>query len=369
MASFLSQLQGVVRRIDWWYIGAALLLAGIGLVMQYSISVNQQVTDGGQFDKQLIFFGIGITVFVLATAFDHRSIRLPSGAWYVISVVTLIAVLLFGREIQGTTGWFVIAGFSIQPVEFVKVLFILFMASSFEHRSAGMQSPQVTFFSGALAAVLVGLILLQPDLGSAAILFVLWFGYATILRSPKWVLGLVVVAVVIASIIGWFYLFEDYQKNRLSTFLDPSADPLGTGYNITQSIVAVGSGSLWGKGLGQGSQSQLQFLPEVSSDFIFAAYAEEFGFSGVLLLFGALLLLLYRLWRFARISSDPYVIILSIGAFLYLAFQSTLVIGMNIGVLPVTGLPLPLVSAGGSSMIATFLLLGLIHHYMVRSGA
>ncbi len=352
--------------IDWWYIGSIFVLVLFGLLMQYSIAMNKDVTDPEQFTKQLFFVIVGAALFIFFSIIDHRRLQARSLWWYAGCIGLLLAVLLFGRTIQGTKGWFVIAGFSLQPVEFVKILFIIFMAHFFEPGLMRMREWRIAFLSGAAAATLVALVLLQPDLGSAIILFSLWFVYALFLRAPAWFIALVMVVVVSASIFGWFFFFEDYQKDRLVVFLNPQKYEEKEGYNVIQSMIAVGSGSFWGRGLGFGTQSQLHFLPEVSSDFVFAALAEEFGFLGVSLILVSLGILLFRLWVYMKYTSDTYFFLLCFGAFFYLLIQSTMIIGMNLGILPVTGVPLPLVSAGGSSMLATMTLLGLIHFFSVH---
>lgn len=352
--------------IDWWFIGSIFVLLLFGLLMQYSIAMNKDITDPEQFTKQALFVLLGCGLFFFFSIIDHRRLQARSLWWYAACIIPLFAVLLFGSTIQGTKGWFVIAGFSLQPVEFVKVLFIIFMAHFFEQGLMRMREWRIAFLSGAAAALLVGLVLLQPDLGSAIILFGMWFAYVFFLRAPAWFIALVTVVVVSASIFGWFFFFEDYQKDRLVVFLDPQKYEEKEGYNVIQSMIAVGSGSFWGRGLGFGTQSQLHFLPEVSSDFVFAALAEEFGFIGVSLILLAIGILLFRLWVYMKYTNDTYFFLLCFGTFFYLLIQSTMIIGMNIGILPVTGVPLPLVSAGGSSMLATMALLGLIHFFSVH---
>jgi rod shape determining protein RodA len=273
----------------------------------------------------------------------------------------LVSVLLLGTEIKGTTGWFIIGPFSLQPVEFVKIIFILWLAMLFREDQTSRERLRFFFLSGFGTIIFIGLILKQPDLGSSLIVFCVWFGTMLFLRAPKWFIGLVAAAAVSASTLGWFFFFKEYQKNRLLTFIDPSVDPLGTGYNITQSIVAVGSGGLWGKGLGLGTQSQLHFLPESASDFVFAVIAEELGFVGVLAVVGAIACIAWKLWTYIQRTRDPFAFIVLFGTMSYLLAQSFLVIGMNIGIMPITGLPLPLISAGGSSFMATMILLGICH--------
>ncbi|MFH1426690.1 MAG: FtsW/RodA/SpoVE family cell cycle protein [Candidatus Kerfeldbacteria bacterium] len=347
--------------VDWWIIAPILFLICIGLVMQYSIGTNLEISTLSPFFDQLTYVAIGVAAFVIFSFIDHRTIKGHAAIYFLFASALLVGVLIFGVTIKGTTGWFVLAGYSLQPVEIAKILFILFIAAYFERSPEQMSTYRYFIISGISASVLVGLVVLQPDLGSALILFVLWFSFAILLRAPK--LGLVAVAVMAVGIflVGWFFLFEDYQKDRLSTFINPEADPMGTGYNITQSIVAIGSGSFWGRGLGLGTQSQLHFLPEVTSDFIFAAIAEELGFISVLGILGSIGMILFRLWVYMSRTKDMYVFLFCFGVFVYFLSQSFLVLGMNMGLLPVTGVPLPLVSAGGTSMVITLLAFGIVH--------
>lgn len=351
----------MLRMVDWWFVAPVLILVVFGLVMQYSIAANQEPADFSAFYSQLSYAVIGLCAFVAALFIDPRVFRTYPFIYAALAAALLVAVLVFGTTIKGTTGWFIIAGYSFQPVEAVKLLLILFLASFFAQDATRMRRPSYFLASAATAAVMVGLVVFQPDLGSAVILFIIWLGIAAVLRAPSWGLAAAVLGIVLTFVLGWVVFFEDYQKERLTTFLHPGSDPMGAGYNITQSIVAIGSGSVWGRGLGLGTQSQLHFLPEVTSDFIFAAIAEELGFVGVLVLLGAVLLILYRLWLGMNRTVQDFHYIFLLGVACYFGTQSILVIGMNLGLLPVTGVPLPLVSAGGSSIIITLFALGIAH--------
>lgn len=367
MRQGIARVVAALSQFDWVLIGAVLFLIVVGLVMQYSIGINQEPPDISQFTKQLSFVFVGLILFVIASLLDNRYYRTHPAVYGSIAVLLLILVLIFGKTIKGTTGWFVIGGFSLQPVEFVKVLVILFFATYLTKGVHHLRESRYLLTTLAFVATCLLLIALQPDLGSAAVIFVIWFGLLIALRVKGWILAAIAGSIGLLGTVGWFLFLEQYQKDRLTTFLYPDKDPLGIGYNITQSIVSVGSGGIWGRGLGLGTQSQLHFLPEVNSDFIFAAIAEELGFFGAVAILIAIGLVLYRLWRTAGEAKDAYSAVLLICVFIYIAFQSVLTIGMNIGVLPVTGLPLPLVSAGGTSMVATLLVLGLAHRIYVRN--
>lgn len=352
-----------LRHIDWWLFLSALFLVSLGLVIQYSIGLNQDIPSLQPFYKQLVIALIGFAGFFFFSFTDYRALKTHPSVYVAGIVVLLIGVLLFGETIKGTTGWFVVGSFSLQPVEFVKMLFIFFMATFFEKDPVGLiQQRKALFTSGGITALMLGLIILQPDLGSSIMLFIIWFIYQLVLRAPKWFLGAVLLSIVVVSLVGWFFLFEDYQKDRLTVFLNPEAQANEAGYNITQSIVAIGSGSLWGRGLGAGTQSQLHFLPEASSDFVFAVIAEELGFIGVIVTLSALGIIIFRLWKYMNRSKNYYSFLIVLGTCSYISTQSIFLMGMNAGLFPVTGVPLPLVSAGGSSMLMTLWLLGIAHN-------
>ena len=350
-----------IRNIDWWFFGPICFLISIGLIMQYSIGVNQEIIDLSQFYKQLTFVFIGLAGALIMNIIDYRTLKTHPLAYIITAIIILLTVLFFGTTIKGTTGWFVIGGFSLQPVEIVKILLILFMSAYFEGGDHIPRSPRYLFAAGGTAAIIVSLVMLQPDLGSAIILFMIWLSYMLMLRAPVWFLALVMTGVVGIFTLGWYIIFEDYQRDRLITFINPEIDPLGTGYNITQSLTAIGSGGLWGKGLGLGTQSQLRFLPEINSDFIFAAIAEELGFIVVTLLILAIAILIFRMGVYIKNAKDLFGALVVFGVSTYILFQSIMTIGMNLSLLPVTGLPLPLISAGGSSMLITLILLGICH--------
>lgn len=352
-----------LRRLDWWLFLSTLFLVSLGLVIQYSIGLNQEVPSLQSFYKQLTIATIGFVGFFAFSVIDYRVMKTHPTIYLALIALLLLGVLLFGQTIQGTTGWFVVGSLSLQPVEFVKLLFIFYIAAFFERDPLGLaQQPRVLLTSGMITAVILGLVLLQPDLGSTLMIFMIWLVCMVVLRAPRWFILTVLAGIALAFVISWFGLFEAYQKDRLLVFLHPQKDTAGAGYNITQSIIAIGSGSWWGKGLGAGTQSQLHFLPEASTDFVFAVIAEELGFVGVLVTLAAFGLVLLRLWSYMKRAKNFFSFLLVLGAGSYIAVQSLFLIGMNAGIFPVTGVPLPLVSAGGSSLLMTLWLLGIVHN-------
>ncbi|MBU0731780.1 rod shape-determining protein RodA [Patescibacteria group bacterium] len=362
----LKQYFSLIKQYDWWIFGLVLLLITFGLVIIYSIGTNAEIPDLSRFNKQLIFFGIGFIAMILFSLVDYRMLSSYAYVFYIVGFIILVLLLIFGTTIRGTTGWFVLGGISIQPVEFVKLLFVIFMARFFSDKALQMDQWKNIGLSAVFTGSMVGLVMLQPDLGSALIFIAIWLGLL-LMQKVKWYkLVIIFLILIMIATSGWLFFLEDYQKQRIMTFIDPALDPLGTGYNVTQSIIAVGSGRLLGRGLGLGPQSQLEFLPESEADFIFAVIAEELGFLGagfVLLLF---CFLFYRIWRIIRGTTDDFAVMLGSGIFIIFLTQTLINIGMNLGLMPVTGLPLPFISAGGSSLIVSLSLIGILQSIRIR---
>lgn len=357
----------VLRRMDWLMIAISLLLALYGLMMLYGL----EVTAGGPlsfFNKQLLFFisGIGLFGFVAVTRFQH----LVSYAWwqYGLGLALLAAVIFFGQEIRGVKGWFILGPLSFQPVEFVKVLVILFFAKFFSENTQNLTHMRYSIVSIALILPYIGLLMLQPDLGSAFIVGMIWLVMLLFTKIKTKQIMAIVLAIIVTAAASWFVL-ADYQKARLTTFMNPELDPQGAGYNIRQAITAVGSGQLLGRGLGLGPQSQLRFLPENKTDFIFSVIAEELGFVGAAILLVLFAILFYRLLRIVNVSQSLFGQFIVIGVIVFIGTQSFMNIAMNLSLFPVTGVPLPLVSQGGSSLWSIFIALGLTQSVLIYSSA
>ena len=350
---------------DWVLTLSILLLLLVGLSALYGSGKNSD--EGYQsFLRQGIFAILGVVVYIFFASIDFRRLRSFGGVFYVIALILLTAVLLFGTTIRNTTGWFRIGSFGLQPIELVKVLWILVMAAFLVFRGQWMNEWKNIGTLGALMFGIVFLTLLQPDLGSALVVIgtTLILMLITNIKITK--ILLIGLLIILVSASGWFWFLRDYQKERIQVLFDPSLDPLGRGYHVTQSIIAIGSGGWFGRGLGYGSQSQLQFLPEQQTDFIFAVIAEELGFIGaglVLLLFG---LVLYRSIKIAMRSKDPFGTLVVYGVMLMVFFHAVINIGMNVGLFPVAGIPLPFVSAGGSSLIAMMIAFGIVQGVAIQ---
>lgn len=349
-------------KLDWVLVAVAVLIIFVGLLSLYSLSSSGGVN---YFFKQAIFSLLGLgSVFFLAST-DYRSLQRYSTTLYFGTASVLVLVLLFGTTVNGTAGWLSFGIFQVQPVEVAKVTLIIFLASFISKKKSELGEWARVIASLVLTAVLIFLVLRQPDLGSALVLAAIWVGM--ILASGLRFKHLIVLGLFGATLVfgSWFAL-ADYQKARIDTFLHPESDPQGTGYNVLQAMVAVGSGGVSGKGLGYGSQSQLSFLPEKHTDFIFAVVAEELGLVGALFVIGLYGVLLYRIRRIGSLATDNFGYLLSLGIMIMIFVQVMVNIGMNIGLLPVTGIPAPLLSYGGSSFLSVCFSLGLLLSIYLR---
>ncbi len=345
-------------KTDWILFGSILALTVIGLLMVYSIGASNEVGNLLQFKKQVIAVMIGLIVFILLAIVDYRQIKSLGTVIYAVGLSLLVSVLIFGSTVRGTQGWFKFGSIAIQPVELAKVTFAIFLASYFA-KHVYHRLNWVTFF-GSLFAMLgyVAPILLQPDFGSAMVIVAMWLvGVAFAgLRPKAWLLLLLVG--VVSSLLVWQYAFKPYQKDRLMAFINPQMDPLGAGYNVIQAQTAIGSGGILGKGIGQGSQSRLRFLPEASTDFMFAVMGEELGLLGICLILGLFGVILLRLLILGSRIADPFVGIYCGMITGMLGLHVLINAGMNMGVMPVTGIPLPFASAAATALVGGYLALG-----------
>ncbi|MBI4091062.1 MAG: rod shape-determining protein RodA [Candidatus Komeilibacteria bacterium] len=364
-----SILARSVRSIDWPLVGALSVLMAIGLVLAYSISTNPVSPNPALFRKQLIYVLAGICAFVFFSTINYRIWMVYSKVIYLGCIVALVGVLVVGVTIRGTTGWISLGITTFQPVEFAKIGLIFFLAKYFSDHGRHFFLWRHTIISGIATVALIGLVLVQPDFGSAIVLAGIWFLMLLVVGIPrKHVIALISIF-LIAAAIGWMFVLKPYQKDRIMTFLNPQLDTQGVGYNVRQSIIAVGSGRIIGRGFGLGSQSQLKFLPEAETDFIFAVLAEEFGLVGALTLLAGLLFLVYRLVATAQRTQDNFAAYSALGLASLLTVQSFVNIGMNVGLAPVTGIPLPFLSSGGSSLLSLCIAFGIMSNiiYDVRT--
>lgn len=351
------------RSLDWVLVGASVLLVLISLAMMMSAG---QSLFSGLVLRQLAALMVGLVLFWLLVRIPyHRWKRWAMGV-YGAGVGGLVIVTALGHVIRGTTSRLEFFGWQLQPSEFMKAILVVALAWLLSRYKSVRVKAAVQ--SAVLILIPVGLVLTEPDAGMAALMLMLWGGVLVFAGLPwRYLISIGAIA-AIAGVAAWHFVLLPYQKDRLLVFINPGADPLAAGYNVTQSMIAFGSGEFFGRGLGHGPQSQLQFLPERHTDFILASLGEELGFVGVLLVFGLYVVLLWRIIRIARETRDPFGQLLSMGTFFVLLTGFTVSAGMNMGLLPVTGIPLPLLSYGGSNLVATFFLLGLVQSVHVSGG-
>jgi rod shape determining protein RodA len=342
--------------VDWVALTAALGLCVLGL-----LTMNSFVPGDPFFIRQLVWVGMGLVVFFGASYIDWRFLRHSgvAAAIYGVLLIPLILLIFFGHVSHGARGWFDIGPFALQPIEFVKLGLIIVLAKYFSRRHVEIAQFRHLFVSGAYAGIVFVLVAIQPDFGSAIIVALIWLGMVLVSGISR--THLFVLFGVGLLLFGglWFFGFKEYQKERIISFISPS-DVLGAGYNAYQSTIAVGSGQIIGKGIGYGTQSKLRFLPQYQSDFIFAAFAEEWGFVGVLIVFGLFGVLFARILSTSTTGATNFETLFALGVLSYFTAHFVLHVGINVGLLPVTGTTIPFMSYGGSHILAEFLALGML---------
>ncbi len=352
-------------QLDLVMLASVFLLVAIGLLTLFSISTVDNKLVLANFNKQLAALLIGVILMLGLSFYDYRILNTHSTKLYFLSIFVLASLLFLGITVRGTTGWIGFSKFNIQPVEIVKIVMVIFLASFLSKKKRELDNLVKIIVSIILVFLPVFLIIQQPDFGSSLVIMGTWLVMLLVSDiNKKSILALFLFLAVITS--GGYFLLKNYQKERIATFLNPQKDSLGSGYNVIQSMVAVGSGGIFGKGLGHGSQSQLNFLPEKHTDFIFAVLSEELGLLGsgiVLFLFAVII---YRLKETARLSRDNFGYLIVVGVMAMITIQVFINIGMNMGIAPVTGVTLPFLSYGGSSLVSVFLGLGLVQSVYLR---
>lgn len=334
-----------------------ILLSIFGLSTVFSLG-----TENSVFVKQTILFVLGISAAILISFFDLRFLRQGHFVFifYCISLLLLTLLVILGHTINGSQSWFRIFGISIQPVEFAKLTLICLLARFFYKRHADVSYLPTLIFSSLYCLIIFILTILQPDLGSGLVVLGIWGAIVFVSGIPKkYVLGIVVLFAII-SFISWNVFLQPYQKSRIFNFIDPTRDIRGSGYNVYQSMIAVGSGGLYGKGINFGTQSKLAYLPEYETDFIFAAFAEEWGYVGVLLCLTTFLILILKILFMSMRMESNFEVLVLVGISAYFIIHFCVNVGMNIGLLPVTGIPLPFMSSGGSHILVEWIMIGMI---------
>jgi len=342
---------------DLWLFGAALLLTMLGAVTMFTFE-----GDNFFFDRQLMWVAIALLGLLLVYVPDYRFLRSGNTLFfiYLVSIFLLALVLIVGVTVKGAKSRFDIGFFAVQPSEYAKLVLIAVLAKYFSKRHELIGDFKNILVSGAYAFVPFALVAVQPDFGSALILGCIWFGMVLVAGISLRHLMVVGTVGVLALSLLWTVGFEDYQKERILTFLNPLEDIQGAGYNAYQSTIAVGSGQVFGKGVGYGTQSKLQFLPEYETDFIFAAFAEEWGFVGAILLFSLFGIVVWRLLYHALHAATNFEKLFAVGVTILVMSHFLVHIGMNIGLLPVTGTTVPFLSYGGSHLLTEFVAIGMV---------
>lgn len=351
------------HHLDWLLLGAILSLCLIGVATIYSTtgSTNMRLSV-----IQIYAIVIGMAAFIMCLTIDYRALTDKSHFIYLGLLGLLVYVLLFGTVAGGARRWIALRFFNLQPSEFAKVGVALVLAKFFGENRGGAPTTGDLIIGGCLAAVPFVLIAREPDLGTAVTIVPIFLGIGYVAGMRLRILGVLALAAIVTVPVAWTFALEDYQKSRIETFLDPAQDPKGAGYQQIQAQITVGSGGLWGKGFAKGTQGQLRFLPVAHNDFIFSVLAEEQGFAGVLVVLGLYLLVIWRSLEAARLAKDRLGVYLVMGLLASFTFQVIYNITMSAGLAPVKGLTLPLMSYGGSSMIATLASFGLILNVRMR---
>ncbi len=367
-----KELQSPLRYADYSLVASALLVALIGIAMNYSSTWRQLEFDGGDpaffAKRQAVFVALGIVTLVIAATVDYKLFRDFAAQGYLIVLGLLVAVLFLGVERNGARAWFELPGlaFQLQPAEFAKVAVILSLAA-FVASHEGYLKLDALVNALLLVAVPMGLIFVQPDIGTMLVFVAIAMGMLLVagaqLRHIAATTALGVLAILFVfnvDDLGGPALLRETQAQRLTAFLDPEIDPSGASYNLRQSQIAIGAGGLTGQGWLQGTQTNLNLVPEQETDFIYTALGEEFGFAGASLLLAVYAWMMFRIWRIAHLSRDLFGTFLCVGVLSMFLFQIFQNIGMTIGIMPITGIPLPFMSHGGSSTVVAFGAMGLV---------
>jgi len=370
-----AQERRPVRHVDWFLIVLACALSAVGLLLLYSATSQTLRQDGldpfTRVNKQAFTIGLGIVVVIVMMSFDYRFLKIYSGFIYLGSILALVLVRIPGLGATDSTGtaqrWFEIAGFQITPSEFTKLALIVMLGAVL----AGIRTSEPTLADVGkvllISMVPLALVFLQPDIGTSISIVAIVVGMLIVAGTRlRHLLVLTVVGVVAITLVFQSGAIEDFQRERLKVFLDPSSVSADVRYNLDQSLIAVGSGGLLGKGYLQGSQTNLDYVPEQHTDFIFTVAGEEFGFVGAMALLVLFALLLWRAIRIAWLAKDPFGTYVAAGIASMFAIQMFVNIGMVIGIMPITGIPLPFLSYGGTSILVSFAAIGLLENIHMR---
>lgn len=336
---------------------SAFLISLFGLLTMNSFTGEHTIF----FNRQIIWISISVLIFFISSQIDWQFLKRTKIIMiFYFLIVFLLFSLFASSSIKGAQSWFNLGFFSFQPVDFSKLVIILLLSKYFSRRHIEIANIRHILVSGFYVFVIFTLVFLQPDFGGAMIIFCIWLLLVLVSGISKKHLLIVFLLASLVFGVLWGFVFKPYQKARIVSFLNPLTDIRGSGYNAYQSVIAVGSGQIFGKGLGLGTQSKLQFLPEFETDFIFSAFAEEWGFVGVIILFLLFFLVVYRIIKIASKGESNFEVLFGTGVSILIVVHMSINVGMNIGLLPVTGNTLPFMSYGGSHLFNEFLMLGIL---------
>lgn len=353
--------QRIWRGWDWTVVICTVALVAIGIMVIGSAThVNRTgLTAQSMVLRQLLFFILNTFVVIFMSTFDYRRLKDYSKWIYALTILLLVAVMAVGTSALGAQRWIQIGPITLQPSEFTKFFMIICMAKMLEPRIGKLNTFKQVLPTFLYVLIPTGLVFLQPDLGTSLVYMAIYVGLLYMAQIRMRLVQIVVGIGLLLAPLGWFVL-KEYQKQRILVFLNPNIDPYGSGYHIIQSKIAVGSGLLFGKGLFQGTQSQLNFLPENHTDFIFSVIGEELGFVGCIVVLFLMFMLIYRAIRIAYAARDSFGMLLATGIAAYFTFQIMVNVGMTTGIMPVTGIPLPFISYGVSALTTNMLAVGLL---------
>jgi rod shape determining protein RodA len=360
-----------LRDFDPLLLLAALGLVALGVTLIYSGTLTRfgepTASDlSHPVSRQALFAFIGLGLAIALTLFNYRALGAVSAVLYLASLASLVYVLVAGDETYGSRRWIEIGGTQIQPSEIAKLVVIIAIAKYIADHQESLGNLRVFLTSLALAAIPAVLVFLEPDLGSAVIFAAIWLGMVVVAGARWRHIGGLFAIFLIAIPFVFLGLVSDYQRERLELWMEPEADAQGAGLPTLQAEISIGSGGLFGKGITEGSQTQLDFLRTETTDYIFSVLGEEMGFVGALILFGLFVVLLWRALRVAEISADLFGRLLATGFVVFVLVQTFINVGVNVRLLPVTGIPLPFISQGGSSLITLFIGIGILQSILIR---
>lgn len=365
------QERRLLQNFDWLLIAAVALLVVLGVILIN----NTTAAVEGLFDtsnllqdftfRQILYAGAGFIALFALSQFDYRIFASLQWLFYVALIGLLATVFVLGRFFLGAQRWIPIGPFQLQPSEIGKLLLVLVLAKFLADNSKQMDKWRTLIFSFCIVAIPTAMTYVQPDLGTSLIFLFVW-GIMILAAGLSWK-QLVTIGIILAILLPVIYTtLQPYQRDRIVTFLNPAADPLGSGYNVNQARIAIGSGQVLGRGIGSGTQSQLQFLRIRHTDFIFSVLGEELGFFGGVFFFALYAFVLVRMLRAAQVSRSTFGRLTAVGFSASLFFQAFVNLGMNVGIMPVTGIPLPFVSSGGSSLVTYLMMIGIIQSILAH---